>query len=34
MGRVVEVTVDYVMVDFGTGGNECIPAGARGFSRL
>ena len=34
MGRVVEVTVEYVVVDFGTGGRECIPAGAPGFSRL
>jgi hypothetical protein len=34
MGRVVDVTVEYVTVDFGTGGNECIPAGTKGFSRL
>ena len=34
MGRVIEVTVEYVVVDFGTGGHECIPAGTKGFSRL
>ncbi|HET9656124.1 MAG TPA: hypothetical protein VFP72_12265 [Kineosporiaceae bacterium] len=34
MGRVVEVTAEYVVVDFGTGGRGRVPAGARGFSRL
>jgi len=34
MGRVIEVTEEYVVVDFGTGGRGCVPAGAKGFSRL
>jgi hypothetical protein len=34
MGRVIEVTDDYVVVDFGSGGRGCIPAGTKGFSRL
>lgn len=34
MGRVIGVTDQYVVVDFGTSGRSCIPAGTRGFSRL
>jgi hypothetical protein len=34
MGRVLEVTDEYVLVDFGTGGRGRVPAGTRGFSRL
>ena len=34
MGRVIEVTEEYVVVDFGTGGRGCVPAGTKGFSRL
>jgi hypothetical protein len=34
MGRVIEVTEEYVIVDFGTGERICVPAGTRGFSRL
>lgn len=34
MGRVVEVTDDYVVVDFGSAGKGCIAAGTPGFSRL
>jgi hypothetical protein len=34
MGRVIEVTDEYVVVDFGTGGRVYVPAGAKGFSRL
>lgn len=34
MGRVIEVTEEYVVVDFGTGGRSCVPAGTKGFSRL
>jgi hypothetical protein len=34
MGKVIEVTEDYVVVDFGSGGRGCIPAGTKGFSRL
>jgi hypothetical protein len=34
MGRVVEVTPDHVMVDFGAAGLRRIPAGTRGFSRV
>lgn len=34
MGRVIEVTEEYVVVDFGTGGRVYVPAGAKGFSRL
>jgi hypothetical protein len=34
MGRVVEVTDDYVIVDFGTAGRGYVPAGTKGFSRL
>ena len=34
MGKVVEVTEDTVIVDFGAAGIRRIPAGTRGFSRL
>lgn len=34
MGRVIEVTEGYVVVDFGTAGRGYVPAGTRGFSRL
>lgn len=34
MGRVTQVTEEYVVVDFGAGGLGTVPAGARGFSRL
>jgi hypothetical protein len=34
MGRVVEVTDEYVVVDFGNGGRSCVPAGTKGFSKL
>jgi hypothetical protein len=34
MGRVIEVTEEYVVVDFGTDGRGCVPAGTKGFSRL
>jgi hypothetical protein len=34
MGRVMEVTDDFVLVDFGGAGLRQIPAGTRGFSRL
>lgn len=34
MGRVVDVSEDYVMVDFGSAGLRRIPAGTKGFSRL
>jgi len=34
MGKVVEVTPDFVVVDFGAAGIRRIPAGARGFSKL
>lgn len=34
MGRVLEVTDEYVVVDFGTGGRGYVPAGTKGFSRL
>jgi hypothetical protein len=34
MGRVVGVTEEYVVVDFGVSGRWCVPAGAKGFSRL
>lgn len=34
MGRVIEVTAEYVVVDFGTGGRRCVPADTKGFSRL
>jgi hypothetical protein len=34
LGRVIDVTDEYVVVDFGTAGRGHIPAGAKGFSRL
>ena len=34
MGRVTEVTPDYLVVDFGSAGLRRIPAGTKGFSRL
>ncbi len=34
MGRVTEVTPDYVVVDFRTAGLRRIPAGTKGFSLL
>lgn len=34
MGKVTEVTEEYVVVDFGSGGRVCVPAGTKGFSRL
>jgi hypothetical protein len=34
MGRVIQVTPEYVVVDFGTGGLRNIPAGTKGFSLL
>jgi hypothetical protein len=34
MGRVTEVTPDYVVVDFGSAGLRRIPAGTKGFSLL
>ncbi len=34
LGRVVEVTPEFVVVDFGSGGRRCVPAGAKGFSKL
>jgi hypothetical protein len=34
MGRVIQVTPDYVVVDFGAGGLRNIPAGTKGFSLL
>lgn len=34
MGRVVEVTPDHVVVDFGAAGVRRIPAGTKGFSLL
>ena len=34
LGRVVEVTQEYVVVDFGGNERSCVPAGAKGFSRL
>lgn len=34
MGKVVEVTREYVVVAFRTAGLQQIPAGTRGFSRL
>jgi hypothetical protein len=34
MGKVVEVTEDAVIVDFGKAGHRRIPAGTKGFSRL
>lgn len=34
MGKVIEVTEEYVVVDFGADGRRCIPAGTKGFSRL
>lgn len=34
MGRVTEVTPEYLVVDFGSAGLRRIPAGTKGFSRL
>ena len=34
MGKVVQVTDDEVVVDFGAAGIRRIPAGTKGFSRL
>jgi hypothetical protein len=34
MGRVIEVTEEYVIVDFGSAGRGRISPGAKGFSRL
>jgi hypothetical protein len=34
MGRVVEVTPQDVVVDFGGAGIRRVPAGTKGFSRL
>ena len=34
MGRVTEVTPEYVVVDFGDAGLRNIPAGTKGFSAL
>lgn len=34
MGKVVEVSEHFVLVDFGSAGLRRIPAGTRGFSRL
>jgi hypothetical protein len=34
MGRVTEVTPDYIVVDFGSAGLRRIPAGTKGFSLL
>lgn len=34
MGRVTELTEEYVVVDFRTAGLRRIPAGTKGFSRL
>ena len=34
MGKVVQVTEDAVVVDFGGAGIRRIPAGTKGFSRL
>jgi hypothetical protein len=34
MGRVIEVTEHYVVVDFGSAGVRRIPAGTKGFSLL
>lgn len=34
MGRVIEVTVQYVVVEFGPGERLSIPPGTRGFSLL
>lgn len=34
MGKVTEVTEEFVVVDFGNGQRVCVPAGTRGFSRL
>ena len=34
MGRVTEVTDEYVVVDFGSAGLQRIPAGTKGFSLL
>ena len=34
MGRVMEVTPEYVVVDFGNAGLRNIPAGTKGFSAL
>jgi FKBP-type peptidyl-prolyl cis-trans isomerase 2 len=34
MGRVIRVTEEEVVVDFGSAGHRRIPAGTKGFSRL
>ena len=34
MGRVTEVTDEYLVVDFGSAGLQRIPAGTKGFSLL
>ena len=34
MGRVIEVTEHYLVVDFGSAGLRRIPAGTKGFSLL
>ena len=34
MGRVTQVTPEYVVVDFGAAGLRSIPAGTKGFSLL
>ena len=34
MGRVTDVTPDYLVVDFGSAGLRRIPAGTKGFSLL
>ena len=34
MGKVTEVTPEYVVVDFGAAGLRRIPAGTKGFSLL
>ena len=34
MGRIIEVTPDYLVVDFGSAGLRRIPAGTKGFSLL
>jgi hypothetical protein len=34
LGRVVEVSEDYVVVDFRASGRGYVPVGTKGFSRL
>lgn len=34
MGRVLDVTEAYVIVDFGGGEKACVPAGTAGFARI